>query len=138
MGKLVSNDVLDNLVKIGHLHTEEAENEEIETLIESEKVRLKDANNDQLSIESRFDLAYNASHALALAALRRSGYRSSKRYLGFQCLEQTLDIPKEKWRVLDDAHRKRNIAEYEGHSEVSEGLVNAVIEISIDMQSRLE
>ena len=32
--------------------------------------RLKDAKNDSLALESRFDLAYNAAHALCLAALR--------------------------------------------------------------------
>ena len=83
--------------------------------------------------ESRFDLAYNASHALALAALRSHGYRSSGRYLVFQCLEHTLNIPPEQWRVLDDAHRKRNNAQYEGNFEVSEGLVDSVIEISKHM-----
>jgi len=32
-----------------------------------------------LSLEGRFDLAYNAAHALALAALRHRGYRSDNR-----------------------------------------------------------
>ena len=46
-----------------------------------------------LSLESRFDLAYNAGHALALAALRFRGYRSESRYLVFQCLQHTIDLP---------------------------------------------
>jgi hypothetical protein len=33
--------------------------------------RLKDAANAGLLLEGRFDLAYNAAHALCLAALRR-------------------------------------------------------------------
>ena len=40
-------------------------------------------------IESRFDLAYNPSHALALANLRWHGYRSDIRYIVFQCLQHT-------------------------------------------------
>ena len=46
----------------------------------------------QLSFSSRFDLAYNAAHALGLTALRRQGYSSDKRYLVFQCLVHTLDM----------------------------------------------
>ncbi|HEY2996603.1 MAG TPA: hypothetical protein VGM22_27620 [Methylomirabilota bacterium] len=37
--------------------------------------RLTDAQKQTNSLESRFDLAYNAAHALCLAALRHSGYR---------------------------------------------------------------
>jgi hypothetical protein len=33
--------------------------------------------------------------------------------LVFQCLQHTLNLPNEQWRVLDNAHRKRNMAEYE-------------------------
>ena len=129
----MSSDVLENLVKIGNLHKEKPDKEEIASLVNSAKVKLQDAQIEQLNIESRFDLAYNASHALALAALRSHGYRSSGRYLVFQCLEHTLNTPPEQWRVLDDAHRKRNNAQYEGNFEVSEGLVDSVIEISKHM-----
>lgn len=50
----------------------------------SGSVRLKDAQNPANSLESRFDLAYNAAHALSLAALRWHGYRPSERYIVFQ------------------------------------------------------
>ena len=43
----------------------------------SAHARLKDALNKNISLESRFDLAYNAAHALSLAALRSHGYRPS-------------------------------------------------------------
>ena len=39
-----------------------------------------------LSLESRFDLAYNAAHATALSALRVHGYRRENCYLVFRCL----------------------------------------------------
>ena len=48
-------------------------------LLRSGDARLNDAANPSLSLESRFDLTYNAAHALALAALRRLGYRSWSR-----------------------------------------------------------
>ena len=89
--------------------------------------RLIDSTNSSLSIESRFDLAYNAAHALSLAALRRAGYRSESRYIVFLCLKHTLDFPNESWRVLDNAHRTRNLAEYEGELDVNEALLESLI-----------
>ena len=59
-------------------------------------------------------MAYGAAHALSLAAMRWHGYRSENRYLVFQCLEETLGLETAKWRVLDQCHKRRNIAEYEG------------------------
>jgi hypothetical protein len=82
------------------------------------------------SKESRFDLAYNASHALALAALRRLGYRSDNRYLVFQCLQFTLEIEASQWRVLALGHERRNVAEYEGHLEVEEQLLADMISVA--------
>ena len=134
----MTKDEFEALVKIRKLHEETSDSEEIKSLVASGKVRLIDAENSALSIESRFDLAYNAAHALALAALRQKGYRSSTRYLVFQCLEQTLGIPPEQWRILDGAHRKRNNAEYEGVFDVSEDLVTSMIKVTYQMLLLLE
>jgi hypothetical protein len=98
-------DKLENLVRIRQLKAEPATEEEIAGLLRSGKVRLEDAKNANLSQESRFDLAYNAAHALSLAALRHAGYRSENRYLVFQCTQHTLGLASEHWRVLDQAHR---------------------------------
>ncbi len=49
----------------------------------------QDAANTSLSLEGRFDLAYNAAHSLSLAALRWHGYRASNRYIVFQVLPHT-------------------------------------------------
>ena len=101
---------LDNLVRIGQLKTEPAATGEIDGLVRSGTRRLTDAAHEGLSFKNRFDLAYNAGHAPALAALRFRGYRSGSRYLVFQCLQHTIDLPPEQWRVFDQAHRKRNLA----------------------------
>ena len=107
----MSHPQLDNLVRIGQLKAEPPSEEECKGLLRSGLRRLDDAAREELCLESRFDLAYNAAHALALAALRFRGYRSESRYLVFQCLQHTIDLPNEQWRVLDQAHRKRNLAE---------------------------
>ena len=133
----MSHDQLDNLVKVGQLKTEPASDQEVAGLISSGLARLRDAANETLSIESRFDLAYNAAHALSLAALRRAGYRSENRYIVFQCLKHTLDLPNEQWRILDQAHRKRNLAEYEGHLDVDDALLNALLRTANAVAERL-
>ncbi len=94
----------------------------------SASARLGDAANANLSLESRFDLAYNAAHALCLAALRRHGYRSANRYIVFQLLPHTLGLGPEVWRVLAKCHDIRNRAEYEGDLELSERLVTDLLD----------
>ena len=118
---------LDNLVKTGQLKKEPFNQQEFDGLVSSGAKRLKDANNIILAHESRFDLAYNAAHSLALAALRWNGYRSANRYLVFQVLSQTVGAGPDLWRVLAKCHDCRNLAEYEGHMEVDEQLLRDLI-----------
>lgn len=120
---------LERLVAAGLLQREPPVPGESEGLVASAARRLTDAERDGLSLDGRFDLAYNAGHALALAALRRQGYRAAKRYVVFQALEHTLGLPAAKWRVLARCHDVRNRLEYEGLPEVSERLVADLIEI---------
>ncbi len=74
---------------------------------------------------------------MALAALRWHGYRSENRYLVFQCLEHTLGLSPEQWRVLDQAHRKRNVAEYEGELDIDEALLDALLRVANDVRERV-
>ena len=91
---------LENLSGPGKaLAAEPPDPEEFAGLKRSRLVRLKDAENASNSLESRFDLAYNAAHALSLAALPWHGYRPSKRYIVFQVLPHTLGLGPEVWRV---------------------------------------
>ncbi|TMQ10883.1 MAG: hypothetical protein E6J90_25600 [Deltaproteobacteria bacterium] len=126
---------LDNLVRIGQLRAESATQAEIDGLMRSGAARIKDAENEQLSVESRFDLAYNAAHAFSLAALRFHGYRSENRFLVFQSLQHTLGLSPPKWRVLDQAHKKRNLVEYEGGADIDAGLLEALIRIAREVES---
>jgi hypothetical protein len=129
---------LENLAKIGQIKAEAFAQADFEKLLASGKARLADALNQDLSFESRFDLAYNASHAIGLAALRRHGYRADNRYIVFQTLAHTLGLPAEKWRVLDQAHRMRNVAEYDGELDATEALVASMIGIAQEMVRRCE
>lgn len=119
---------LANLARIGKLKEEAPDARERAGLLRSASVRLQDAQQVTLSLESRFDLAYNAAHAAALSALRSHGYRSENRYLVFQCLEHTLGFTPAQWLLLDQAHKKRNLAEYEGDLDVTPGFVDELID----------
>lgn len=121
---------LERLAEIGALKREPPSRREFDGLVRSAKARLTDTANEKLSIESRFDLAYNASHALALAALRRFGYRPENRYLVFQALPHTADFSGAEWRVLSKCHERRNLAEYEGLVDVDERLVSDLLRVA--------
>lgn len=115
---------LDNLVRVGQLKAEPRNIQEVIRMLAMAQTRLRDARLGSLSLEGRFTSAYNAAHAGALAALRWHGYRSENRYTVFQCLTHTVGWPANRWRVLDSAHQKRNLAEYEGYLEVEVTMVD--------------
>ena len=75
-----------SLAKVGKLKPEPPDAREIAGLLTSAAVRLHDSRQKIGALERQFDLAYNAAHAAALAALRAHAYRSENRYLVFQCL----------------------------------------------------
>lgn len=119
---------LENLCGPGkQLKAEAPDANETAGLIRTGIARLRDAQNDALAPESRFDLAYNAAHALCLAALRRKGYRAGSRYIIFQVVPHTLGLGPEVWRILDKCHNLRNLAEYEGMLDVDERLLKDLI-----------
>jgi hypothetical protein len=119
---------LDNLARPGgQLKKEARDADEYAGLIRSGTVRLADAENLDNSLESRFDLAYNAAHAFCLAALRHAGFRPQNRYLVFQVVPHTLGLGPEVWRVLAKAHDLRNLGEYEGDLNVDERLVEDLV-----------
>lgn len=122
------NSPLETLAGAGKpLAIEPPDTNEQRGLLRSGLVRLADASSLNLSLESRFDLAYNAAHALSLAALRQHGFRPRHRYIVFQVLPHTLGLGPEVWRVLAKAHDARNLAEYEGHVDVEPRLVTDLI-----------
>lgn len=114
---------LETLARSGQLKEESPDTRELQRMLLRARQSLDDAGVEAISEEGRFLLIYQAAHTLALGALRRLGYRSDKRYLVFQCLEHTMGYPHAKWRIFDACHRRRNLAEYEGHLDITEGLL---------------
>jgi hypothetical protein len=120
------------------LRQEPPDSKEYAGLKHSGLTRLRDAENLRISLESPFDLAYNAAHALCLAALRWHGYRAANRYIVFQTLPHTLGLGPEVWRVLSRCHDLRNRGEYEGDLEVDERLLAELVSACKTIAAALE
>ena len=130
---------LENLEGPGKpLRAEPPDAAEFAGLLRSGRARLKDASNTGLALESRFDLGYNAAHALCLAALRRHGYRSGNRYIVFQVLPHTLGLGPEVWRVLAKCHDIRNAGEYEGDLQIDERIVADLLTACNAVRAKVE
>ncbi len=129
---------LENLQRSGGLKTEPPDRKECDGLMRSARDRLRDAGNSQLSFASRFDLAYNAAHAIALTALRLQGYRSDKRYLVFQCLLHTTNANKVEVRLLALCHERRNLAEYEGYMDEDDAMLGQLTGSATALLSQVE
>ncbi|MGD2140742.1 MAG: hypothetical protein PVH25_10125 [Burkholderiales bacterium] len=134
----MSHPALNRLVSAGQLKAEPRNEAEIKRMLALARSRLNDAGLAAVSLEGRFTSAYNAAHATALAVLRWHGYRSENRYIVFQCLTHTVGWPAQRWRVLDVAHRKRNLAEYEGYLEVEESTVDELRALVAELISDVE
>jgi hypothetical protein len=134
---MAQSDPLEKLATTGLLKHEPPGREEIAGLLRTGAVRLEDARKTTNAAESRFDLAYNAAHALALAALRMHGFRAEKRYVVFQALPHTLGVDTPTWRLLDRCHRERNATEYEGTSSVDEKLLSGLIDAALELLTRV-
>ena len=130
----MSDQELEKLVKIKKLKAEACPRKEFDGYLKSGKNRLADAHNEDLSDDSRFDLAYSAAHAYAMAALRRKGYRSEDRYIVFQALPHTVGLDAAKMRVFSRAHNERNLAEYQGRTEVDQALLAELLTVSDELE----
>jgi len=131
----MSKQELENLVRIGQLKPEPATRAEFDGMVDSAKKRLADARNESLAAESRFDLAYGAAHGFALAALRQKGYRSGNRFMVFQALAHTVEgLDPLAVRIFSKCHDERNLAEYEGRTEVDERLLKELIRYATELQ----
>lgn len=121
----------------GPLRPEPPDAAEFAGLRRSGLARLTDAGRTDLSLESRFDLAYNAAHALSFAALRHHGYRSSHRYIVFQLLPHTLGLGPGVWRVLSKCHELRNLGEYVGDLNIDERIVTDLLAACKEVADKL-
>lgn len=130
----MSDQELENLVKIRKLKEEPCTRKEFDGYLKSGKNRRSDAHNEDLSEDSRFDLAYSAAHAFASAALRRKGYRSEDRYIVFQTLTHTAALSADRIQTFARAHNERNLMEYQGRTEIDLDLLADLIRATDELE----
>ena len=135
---MVSTDALANLARIGQLKIQAPDIAEVQRMLVQARTRFADAQLAYVSVDGRFASIYGSAHAAALAALRWHGYRSENRFIVFQCLTHTLGWPAHRWRVLDAAHQKRNLAEYEGFLDIQESMVTEMVALVKDLIADVE
>jgi hypothetical protein len=120
---------LERLARAGELKTEAVTPLEVRRQVDRAAGLLADSRRTSLAAESRFNLLYGAAFAAAAAALAAMGYRSRNRYLVFQCLEESAQLPAAQWRLLALLHERRNQAEYEGTLQVEDALLEEAARI---------
>ena len=116
---------LESLLQTGQLKEHPVDAAEIQKLLAAAQRSLKDANVEQISLELRFDAAYNSILQNALVALMVNGFRPSTNLPGhhmtiLQLLPKTLGVPSKRVAVLDALRRKRNVTNYIGE-DIDEG-----------------
>jgi len=128
---------LESLARTGALKAEAPSRAEYDGLLALGEARLVDAERKELAPASRFDLAYNAAHALALAALRRMGFRAENRRRVFETLAHTTSLSDSSRRVLIKCHERRNFAEYEGLYDIDRRLLDDLIRAVQELRAAL-
>jgi len=131
---------LDKLVGRG-LREESTGPEEIQRLLRKASIRLNDANSEGISMESRFDLAYEAILQLVYPVARAHGYRPDSRgghhVIALQSLTKTVEYRGERIRLLDEFRRQRAIGLYDGSFEPTRAEINALLETAEDLKNHL-
>jgi hypothetical protein len=117
----MTSEPLLNLQRIGQLEAVPFSAELMEKMLATAANRLQDARRAENSLETRFDCAYTAIHALADAALLKHGFRTSTSKPGhhqttLQCLVHTLGVAPSTVRVLDGLRKQRNLSDYDGET----------------------
>jgi hypothetical protein len=133
----VAKQELENLVRIDKLKREAPRRVEFEGMVRAAHASLVDAQHEDLDTDSQFTLAYGAAHRLASAALRHQGYRSEDRITVFQTLVHTLGTDKADIQIFLRAHTERNLAEYEGRTEIDERLLADLIKSTKRLEAAL-
>lgn len=138
-------DELTNLIKAGALKEADRDRDELDQYIAVATASLKDARNASSSANSRYTLAYEGLHTLAIATLVHFGVRPGDqpghRTVAFQkfCDIQDMDLGTRK--IVMDAHQRRNGAIYRSalppltHKEAE--TVIAVLEVALPKAAAL-
>ena len=121
---------LENLVGRG-LEKAQADSAELTRYLGRIRRKLADSRQANISLDSRFDVAFEALLQTALAALRARGYRTTSgaghQQLAIQALPKTIGIPAGEVRTLDEFRKRRSAGLYLAEFEPSAAEVEALV-----------
>ena len=121
---------LDNMVGRG-LERADSDRGEIGRYLTKIRRKLADSRKDSISLDSRFDIAFEALLQIALVSLRANGYRTTSdaghQQLAIQLLPKSIGIDPSELRALNEYRKKRSTGLYEADFDPSEDEVKAVI-----------
>lgn len=131
---------LDNLIGRGLEH-ESSNKFEIQRLLEKIATKLADSRNQTVSLETRFDIAYEALLQIGLVALRSHNLRPNSRgghhVLVLQTLPLTIGYSQDKLRLLDEFRKQRAAGLYDGSFTPSESELAELIDVVSELQELL-
>jgi len=132
---------LENLIGRG-IEVEPSDAEEIARLLDKIKVKIADAKVAEISLDTRFDIAYEALLQIGLTALRchnlRPNSRGGHHVMALQTLPLTIGYPKQKVRLLEEFRKQRAAGLYDGSFSPSEKELTGLIEEVCALQLQLE
>ena len=116
---------------------------EVSSLISLVERDLRDAEQEEISLDWRFNIAYNAAFQLSTIVLYASGYRTgrgeSKHYRVIHAIPLVIGeefIPIRDF--LDNCRRKRNVSEYDAVGTVSEKELDDLLEITRNFKDQVK
>lgn len=132
---------LEHLIGKG-LQRESSSTEEIRRFLSKIATKVNDAREQRISLDSRFDIAYEALLQIGLVALRAHDLRPDSRgghhVLALQTLGTTIGAPREQVRLLDEFRRQRAVGLYDGSFVPTEKELGELISNVEEIQGRLE
>jgi len=133
---------LEEWVKNNWLTKQLASPQEIKDLLNVAERDLKDCQITNLSLDARFNLAYNSALQLANIALRACRYRVSKgersHYYVIQSLALTIGLDKENILNFEAFRKKRHESSYEVAGNISGQEVIEITEFATKLRNDVE
>lgn len=130
---------LTNWANNGWLRTYKTDKEEISNLFNIVERDLSDSNQDVVSSDWRFGIAYNAALKLCTILLYVEGYRPEKtlaHYRTLQALPLIMGKSKDNdANYLESCRTKRNIVEYDYVGGTTESEANELIKFVLELKS---
>jgi hypothetical protein len=123
------------------LQQEPTDSAEIARFLTKIDSKLADCLSNSISLDTRFDIAYEALLQCGLAALRAHGLRPDSRgghhVMALQTLPTTIGFPKEKIRILDEFRKQRAAGLYDGSFNPSEAELHALVDTAVGLRQTL-